>query len=120
MPMPIRATVLFAAVLAALPARAQFLGFGFESNIELTKRDLEIIRTAVNGQIHGKPVGANTSWSNPESGNFGKIKLLKKFTNDGRHCETVGYILATKRMAVSPEHFMLSSCLQPDGRWLIM
>lgn len=40
---PIRAAILFAALVACLPAQAQYL-LGLETNIELTKQDLTIIR----------------------------------------------------------------------------
>lgn len=120
MSLSIRMTILIAALVAWLPAQAQFLGFGFESNIELTKHDLDIIRSTVNAQVHGQPVDTTASWSNSESGNYGTVKLLKKFVNNGQHCETVGYTLATKRMATPPEHYMLTSCQQPNGQWRIM
>jgi len=120
MPMPIRAVVLFAVLLAGLPAQAQFLGFGLESNVELTKHDLDIIHSTVDQQVHGKPVGATASWNNPDSGNYGAIELQKKYMQNGRPCETVRYTLATRRMAVPPEHYVLNSCQQPDGQWRII
>lgn len=119
MSMPKAAIVMVAACFASLPARAQFLGFGFESNIELTKQDIDIIHQTVDRQVHSKAVGAAASWTNPGSGNYGTITLLKKYTVNGRPCESVGYTLATKRRPVSPEHYMLDSCRQPDGTWKI-
>ena len=122
MPTPIRAIVLIAALLSFLPAQAQFLGLGLglETNIELTKQDLALIRHTVNADVHGKPVGTMAKWSNPGSGNYGKIELLKKFVQNGQPCETVEYTLATKRLPVRPEHYVLNSCLQPDGQWRII
>lgn len=117
--MPIRVIILLFALAAALPARAQLLGLGFESNIELDKQDLEIIHRTVDEQVHGKPVGTTASWSNPDSRNYGTIKLVKKFASNGRPCETVEYTLATKRRATAPEHYYLNSCLLPDGQWRI-
>lgn len=117
--MSIRAIVVCAALVAALPAQAQFLGLGFESNIELTKQDLEIMRRTVNQQVHGKPVGATASWNNPASQNYGTITLIKKFTAEGRPCETVRYTVASRRRPVSPEHYVLNSCLLSDGQWRI-
>jgi surface antigen len=119
MPLPLRAIVLVAALLVWLPAEAQLLGLGFESNIELTKQDLKIVHRTVDQQVHGKPAGTTASWSNPDSGNFGTVKLLKSYTLNGRSCETVEYTLATRRMAVPPEHYVLNSCRQPDGKWKI-
>jgi surface antigen len=116
---PIKVIVLVGVLFAWLPARAQFLRPGFESNIELTKHDLEIIHQPVDQQVHGKPVGTTATWSNPDSGNYGSIKLLKKHHANGRQCEAVRYTLATKQMPVPPQHYVLDSCLQPDGTWKI-
>ena len=53
----LRVIVVCASLVTWLPAQAQFLGFGLETNVELTKQDLDIIRHTVNEQVHGKPVG---------------------------------------------------------------
>ncbi|MBV8119362.1 MAG: hypothetical protein JO081_05415 [Alphaproteobacteria bacterium] len=117
---PIRVIVLCAVLVAWLPAQAQFLGLGLETNIELTKQDLAIIRQTVSEQVHGKPVGTTAKWTNPESRNSGKIALVRKFTRNGQHCETLDYQLTTRRRATGPEHYRLSSCLQPDGQWRLI
>ncbi len=115
----VQAIVAAIALIVAAPAEAQFLGRGLESNIELIKHDIAIIHRTVDAQVHGKAVGASASWSNSESGNYGTIALIKKYSANGRPCESVGYTLATRKMAVSPEHYMLNSCLLPDGHWRI-
>jgi len=120
MPMPIKPLVLVLAALAGSAAQAQLLGPSFESNITLTQQDLEMIRATVNQQIHGKPVGTTASWNNPSSKNSGTLKLLKKFTARNMRCETIGYTLATTASNVTPEHYELNSCLQPDGSWKIL
>ena len=117
---PIRAAVLFAAILfaalaAGLPAPAQFLGPGFRTSIELTKQDLEIMRRTVNSQVHGRSVGAAAEWTNPDSGNSGMVRLVRKFMRNGQQCESLEYRVMTTRRPVRPEHHTLSSCLQPDG-----
>lgn len=116
----VKIMVLVAMVLAWFPAQAQYLGLGVETNIELTKQDLDIIRQTVNGQVHGKPVGTTAKWGNPASGNSGKIRLVKKFTRNNQQCETLDYRLVAKRKAAGPEHYVLSSCLQPDGQWRLI
>jgi len=118
MPIPIKPLVLAAAALAGQAAQAQLLGPSFESNITLTREDLDMIRQTVNQQIHGKPIGATASWNNPS--NSGTIKLLKKFSARNMHCETIGYTLVTTASNVSPEHYEFNSCLQPDGSWKIL
>jgi surface antigen len=115
----IRFIALFAAILAASSAEAQYL-LGLETNIELTKQDLAIIHHTVTADVHGKPVGTTARWSNPESGNSGKIALVNKFMRNGQQCETLDYRLTTRRKAAGPEHYQLSSCLQSDGQWRLI
>jgi surface antigen len=117
---PIKVLVLVAAVFAWLPAHAQYLGLGVETNIELTKQDLDIVRRTVTAQVHGQPVGTTAKWSNPVSGNSGKIRLVKKFTRNNQQCETLDYRLVAKRRPAGPEHYVLSSCRQPDGQWRLI
>ena len=120
MSMPIKPLVLVAAAFASPAALAQLLGPSIESNITLTREDLDMMRQTVTQQIHGKPVGTTASWTNPSSRNSGTIKLLKKFTARNTRCEEIGYTLATTASNVSPEHYVLDSCLQPDGSWKIL
>ncbi|MBV8133883.1 MAG: hypothetical protein JO282_15415 [Alphaproteobacteria bacterium] len=120
MSVPIKPLVFVVAALASPAAQAQLLGPTFESNITLTRADLDMLRQTVIQQIHGKPVGTTASWSNPDSKNSGTIKLLKKFTARNMRCEEIGYTLVTTASAVSPEHYVLDSCLQPDGSWKIL
>ena len=108
-----------AGLMLAGAAQAQLLPT-WETHITLTQQDLDMIRQTVNQQIHGKPAGATASWSNPTSQNSGTVKLLKKFTARNMRCEEIGYTLMTTAMAVSPEHYVLDSCLQPDGSWKIL
>jgi surface antigen len=116
----LRVIVACAALVTWLPAQAQYLGLGLETSVELTKQDLDIIRHTVNEQVHDKPVGTTAKWSNPESQNSGKIALVRKFTRNGQQCETLDYRLITKRTPAGPEHYRLSSCLQPDGQWRLI
>jgi surface antigen len=120
MPISIKPLVFVVAALASPAAQAQLLGPSFESNITLTREDLDMMRQAVTQQIHGKPVGTTATWSNPTSKNSGTVKLLKKFSARNMRCETIGYTLATTASNVSPEHYELNSCLQPDGTWKIL
>jgi surface antigen len=121
MSIPIKPLLLIIACLASPVAQAQFLGSFFESNVTLTQNDLDMIRRAVTQQIHGKPVGTTATWSNPSSKNSGTIRLLKKFTARNMRCEELGYTLMTTAVAgASPEHYVLDSCLQPDGSWKIL
>lgn len=119
MSIPMKPIVLILASLACASAQAQLLGPNWESNIVLKQDDIEMIHHTVDQQIHGKAAGTTASWSNSNTGNSGTIKLLKKFTSGNRRCEQVEYMLKTTTRAVSPEHYVFNSCLQPDGTWKI-
>jgi surface antigen len=115
----VKAMVLIVAIFANASSQAQGLLLGFESNITLNRDDLNLIHQTVDQRIHGKPIGTTASWSNPNTGNSGTIKLLKRNTVRGLRCEEVKYTLMTTTRAVPPEHYVLDSCLQPDGTWKI-
>jgi surface antigen len=105
--------------LLSAPAQAQLLfGPAWESNITLTQEDLDLIHRTVDTQIHGKPVGTAASWSNPNTGNAGTIKLVRKLRKGNLQCEQVAYTLTTTKKAVEPEHYVFNSCLTPEG-WKI-
>ena len=100
-------TALLLAGLVGEPTQAQLLlGPVWESNITLTQGDLDLIHRTVDTEVHGKPVGTAASWSNPETGNAGSIKLLRKFRKGNLHCEQVAYTLTTTKKAVEPEHYV--------------
>ena len=111
--------VLVLTGLLSAPGQAQLLlGPVWESNITLTQDDLDLIHRTVDAQIHGKPVGTTASWSNPNTGNAGTIKLVRKFRKGNLRCEQVAYTLTTTKKAVEPEHYVFNSCLTPEG-WKI-
>jgi hypothetical protein len=110
----IKSTVLLAAIIAWLPAQAQYLGPGIKTNIELAQQDLDALHHTVDTRVHGKPRGTSASWKNPDSGYSGKTKLAKKYMRNGQQCETIECTLRTKRTAVRPERYFLNSCLQAD------
>ena len=120
MSIPIKPIVLIVALFASQSSQAQGLMLGFESNITLKQDDIDLIHQTVDQKINGKPVGTTASWSNPNTGNSGTITLLKKHTVRGLRCEKVGYTLMTTTRPVPPEHYVLDSCLQPDGTWKIL
>ena len=121
MPGSIKLLLLIIAGFASSAAQAQLLGPAFESNVTLSREDLDMMRQTVNQQIHGKTVGTTASWNNPNSKNSGTIKLIKRFNARNMRCEEIGYTLTTTAApGVSPEHYVLDSCLQPDGSWKIL
>jgi surface antigen len=104
----------------AAPAEAQLMACPtWETRITLTQQDLDMIHNAVDNQVHGKPAGARVTWSNPDSGNSGVIKLLGKFILNRPHCEEIRYEVWSQGPPVYTEHYHFTSCLQPDSTWKI-
>ena len=103
--------------LVVYPAQAQWLGPAWETNVTLTRADLDMIKASLAQQIHNQRLGASTSWKNPESGNSGSMALLKVFARQGRRCEQIEYRMSPPEKAMPSDRFVLTSCLQPDGTW---
>jgi surface antigen len=101
--------------LAVHPASAQ-MGPSWDTYVTLTQGDMNQIKTILSGQIHNKPPGTSVPWKNAESGNFGKVTLLKAFVRRGQRCEQIEYRMSPPQGRPS-DRFVLTSCMQPDGTW---
>ncbi len=110
-------TLPLALFLSVGSAHAQLLGPLWETNVTLTRADLDMIETTLAEQIHGKPAGTKAKWSDPASGNSGTIKLLKISELDGHRCEEILYWNRSGEQWMPPDRFKLTSCRQPDGAW---
>lgn len=98
-------------------AHAQMLGLESDTNVTLTQADLDMIKTALAQQIHGKKPGASAAWSDPTSGNSGTLRLQKVFSRQGQRCEQIEYQLHPPEKGKLSDRYALISCLQPDGAW---
>jgi surface antigen len=119
--MPMSPMTKFALPLALLvvagSAHAQLLGPLWETNVTLTRADLDMIETTLAQKIHGKPAGTKAKWSDPSSGNSGTITLVKISELDGQRCEEILYRNRSSEQWMPPDRFELTSCRQPDGAW---
>ena len=113
------ATGLALMLIGGQVATAQWLGPAWETTTALTSEDMEMMRTTVQRDIHGRAVGAAANWQNPASGNSGTITLLKKLTRNRKPCEQIGYQIRAARPAGNVERYIFTSCLQPDGKWML-
>jgi surface antigen len=112
-----RFLLLLPLVLVAAPAAAQYMGPLWETNVPLTRADLDMIETTLAQQIHGHPAGTTVRWQDPASGNSGKITLLQVFEQSGGRCERIQYHNYSPKKWLPNDHFTLTSCRQPDGSW---
>jgi surface antigen len=113
----VRFLLPFALLVAAAPAAAQLLGPLWETNVPLTRADLDMIRATLAEKIHGHPAGTIARWLDPASGNSGKITLLRVFEQDGERCERIQYHNYSPQKWQPNDHFTMTSCRQPDGNW---
>jgi surface antigen len=113
----LRFALPFALFVAVQPAQAQLLGTLWETNVTLTRADLDLIQATLAHQIHGKPAGTSASWSDPSSGNSGTITLLQVVERNGQRCEQIQYRNFPRDKWRPSDRFVLTSCRQPDGIW---
>ena len=110
----VKVLIAIAVGLMAGSSHAQLLPT-WETQITLTQQDLDMMRSTVTDQIHGKPAGTTAKWSNPASRNSGSIELLKKLVCDKQQCQEIAYTVRSGGPPVYTEHYHFTSCLQPDG-----
>ena len=99
------------------PAHALILGPSWETNVDLTQGDLDMIKATLTNSIHGKKLGTAAMWTNKESGNSGTITLLNISSRDGRRCERIEYRMSPPTKTSPSDRYALTSCMQADGTW---
>jgi surface antigen len=115
---PIAKFALAAALLLAVqPARAQLMGRLWETNVTLTRADLDMIQETLRQKIHGKPAGTTAAWSGTASGNSGSMTLLQVTERQGQRCERIEYRNQSPEKWRPSDRFVLTSCRQSDGSW---
>jgi len=112
--------VLAAALLSAVitqSAIAQVNPFG-RSGVELTAEDLQMLKSAGSKLYEGETaeVGTVESWSNPQSGNSGTIKLIDLTEYKGMPCRRLQHDIAIKNVA-DPFRYVVDRCQTPSGEW---
>ena len=117
MPPIMKRALPLALLLAFRPAEAQLMGPLWETNVTLTRADLNMIRATLASKIHGRPAGTSAAWSDPASGNSGTITLLKISERQGQRCEQIEYRNYPRETWRPADIFVLTSCRQPDGTW---
>jgi hypothetical protein len=105
----LRVIVVCAALATWLPAQAQFLGPRLETNAELTKQDLDIIRHTVNEQVHGSRSAP------PRNGEIRSRRIPARYRSSGNSCETA----SNARRSITDCYLSAGrpGILQPDGQW---
>jgi hypothetical protein len=115
---------LAALVLASLgvsASQAQISPFrSSRQGIGLTNSDVKMVDEAVDRLNSTEPlhVGDSQDWSNPDTGNSGKVTVTRFFESGGMACHGVRYDLLYKAKPV-PTHYNLNWCKTKLGEWKI-
>jgi surface antigen len=117
--MGVMATVLLLAGLSASSAQIN----PFRSNNQtngLTKADVGMLSTTT-GLVNKKEpvkVGDTEDWSNPASGNSGKVTVTRLFRSSGMECHSLRYDFSYKA-SNTPRTYNADWCKTKTGEWKI-
>lgn len=109
--------IAFTSVSPVAHAIDPWLGPDFkleESDLALLKAAAEILYMTDDAEI-----GAAEAWNNPETGNHGTVKLIRKHEYKGMPCRELQHDIELKRSA-NPHRFTLDRCRTDDGEWKIL
>lgn len=104
--------------LASTGAMAQNMGFLTNSPIaSFDEQDIALMREAGKVALETLPRGESKSWSNPKSGNEGRITVAKTFTGpEGIPCKRL--TVHSKARGVEGET-RFNYCKRPDKGWVL-
>lgn len=122
MPSPVRSmlrAVVAATLLAAAPATWSVNTWFIEDTPlgTMTQEDRELYKRALDEALKSGNVGETKEWKNPETGNFGSVKVIKDFTRQESACRRVETFAQTKELK---NRARWSFCKQPSGEWKIV
>ena len=114
-----RLSLGLAIAMAVMPAEAQINPFRGESE-GLSKEDLSLLNEAAEDLYETSPgsVGRAAEWRNSQSGNAGRVTLLKVYEFKGMPCKQVRHDIKLRNRA-DLNRFVIDSCRVSDGSWKI-
>ena len=123
MPWKINVILLVAVLIAFVTASPHtYAANPFKkSGFQLDESDLPLLETAA-GKLYltdDAEVGSVEAWNNPETGNRGTVKLIRKHEYKGLPCRRLQHDIELKRVG-DPYRFVLDRCRTKDGEWKIL
>jgi surface antigen len=94
--------------------------FGTTSGPRLSDEDYKIASAAVVKLLNETPaaVGRFEHWSNPASGNHGKLTIQSLYTMNNMPCRKVSsYVVYNAKSGLAPRTTVLGACQVPSGEW---
>jgi len=106
-------------VFSASTSSFALSGLGFLSKSPIayfTPEDSNMLKSTLKQVLNHKPDGQTVKWENEESGHFGKMKVIKTFTQQGNRCRAVKFFNSAGGVTgLGTFNF----CQQDDGSWKI-
>ncbi|HEY5703112.1 MAG TPA: RT0821/Lpp0805 family surface protein [Gammaproteobacteria bacterium] len=85
---------------------------------KFNEKDWNMLKSATNELLDNGTDGDMREWSNEESGNSGKIKIISSSESDGKRCRKVAFLNIAGNYGLSSRSVQIM-CKQPDGKWKV-
>lgn len=113
---------------SALPACAQ--GFAAPlgalvpplgaKNNALTADDMSRMHAAAERLYQGRSIGTVERWRNPDTGNAGSVRLLRRFEGRGMPCWRMQYVIRFERTQADSHPYAINWCRTAGGEWKML
>jgi surface antigen len=117
-PATLRAVAAAACLLAAPATWSANLWFIEDTPLgTMTHEDRQMYKSALDDALTSGAVGETKAWKNPETGNFGSVKVIKDFSRQESACRRVETFAQTKQIK---NRARWNFCRQPSGEWKVV
>jgi hypothetical protein len=102
-------------------AQAQIINpFGVNNGNQLTKGDFALGRAAVAKLLSDSPaVGRYEDWSNPATGNHGRLTITSIYTQTGMPCRKLDSLIEFSKKGAAPNSLVIDVCKSSTG-WKVV
>ena len=111
------ATVAAAMAILSLPAPAQFNPFR-GSDFQMTDIDIQMASAAATKLVEAEAaaLGDVETWTNPDSGNQGTVRLVRIFQHNDLPCRRLQHDISFSNVG-TPSRFVFDRCRTQSGEW---
>jgi len=105
--------ILFATCVAAVFATTAFAAVFsdfFGRDRRLNEKDLGLLQDSIRRVLDQRMQGASAQWQDEETGESGRVSVLRLYEQDGRPCAEVEHLFTGR----SPFRYLLRYCRQND------
>lgn len=108
--------LIFMIIFNAGPAFAGYTWLEKAPASKFNEKDWSMLKSATNELLENGADGDMREWSNEESGNSGKIKVISSSESEGKRCRKVAFLNIAGDYGLSGRSVQ-RMCKQPDGIW---